>query len=717
MAEIDLVFLWHMHQPYYGDPVAGKYTMPWVRLHGIKGYYDMPLLLKEFPEVGFSINLTPSLMRQLREYVEKNIYDEFYDLSVKPASYLTTSEKIFLLRNFFLCRKDTMIMNYAPYQRLFFARGTRPGVDLERAATDFSVQEFLDLQVWFNLTWFGFKASEEYPEIQELRHKGSRFTEADKLHVLQLHKEILAKLIPLYKELWAGGQLEVTTTPFYHPILPLLCDSDIAREASPQMTLPPRFSHLADAHRQVKTGLEYMEETFGRRPVGMWPGENAVSDEALRIIAQNGVTWVNTDEQLLRKTRPNKSRSELIYAPYSFQDTQLKVAFRDQEISDIIGFNYSRLESEVSVADFMRRMDIIKKQAEKLGRSRALVVIALDGENPWESFPESGRDFLRALLGRLSSEPDIQVSTMSQALERYAPEKLEHLAPGSWIKGNFEIWIGGAEENKAWDYLGQVRKDFEEFSQTSSGAKIETARNELMAAEGSDWFWWYGDDFYSEIDTEFDNLFRMHLKNVYLALDKRPRLFLEDPVKFDHPVKLTTSPAGFISPIIDGRENNFYEWHDAGSFDVLRFWGGYYSQEPHFSKIYFGFDAVTLYLRLDPHHPEEIKEDLDVEIRFEKPRIVQLQFPYKLEKQATQKYKAIVCRDKEDCIFESDAIRKVTVFELAAPFADLGFASGEEVLFRVYLYSSGRAVTRYPMDGLIGFTVPDRNFEIRMWNV
>lgn len=717
MAEIDLVFLWHMHQPFYGDPVAGFYPMPWVRLHGLKGYYDMPLLLEQFPQISFNINLTPSLLKQLRDYTELNIYDEYHQLSLKPAAELTPSEKIFLLRNFFLCRADTMILPHQGFQRLLAKRGTQPGTDLERAASDFSNQEFTDLQTWFNLTWFGFKARERFPELKELLRKGAGFSEDEKKRVLEIQRQILDGLLPLYRQLYSQGRLEISTTPFYHPILPLLCDTGVAYEASPGISLPSRFSWPQDAFDQVKSGLDYAEQSLGKRPEGMWPAENAVSDQALRIIAENGVKWANTDEQLLKKTRPGKNRAELVYHPYRFQDTDLKLVFRDQEISDIISFNYSQLDAETAVADFIRRLDAIKKQLDRLGRARGLVLIALDGENPWESFPESGREFLNLLFEKLAAEPGVKTTNLAQALKNYEPEPLYHLAPGTWIKGNFEIWIGHPEENQAWEYLNLVRRDAEEMFKSAQGPALELAKNELYAAEGSDWFWWYGDDFYSEIDTEFDNIFRTHLKNVYLALGKAPPLLLEEPVKFDHPVKLTQKPLGFISPIIDGRESNFYEWQDAGFFDVLKVLQGYYSQEPHFSKIYFGCDSLNLFLRLDPNRPEQIREQLTVEIRFEKPFVVQIKFPYNLEKEPHQKFSVRLCRSGEECVFENDSIRKNRIFELAIPFADLGFQAGQQAWFRVYVCKDDRELARYPRDGLVSFTIPGPDFESRMWNV
>jgi len=717
MTEIDLAFLWHMHQPYYPDPLAKLYSMPWTRLHGTKGYYDMASLLKEFPQIKYTINLTPSLIYQLKEYTDQAIQDDYYKLSEKKASELIPIEKLFLLKNFFLCRRETMIQPHPAYLKLLHKRGIRAGMDLEKSAREFSDQDFLDLQTWFNLAWFGFTALKEFPELNELKKKGKNFSEPDKLRVLSLQSEILKKLIPLYQELWNQGRLEVSTTPFYHPILPLLCDTEIAKEALAGVKLPPRFSWPEDARGQVKSGLDYMEQSFGRRPIGMWPSENAVSDWVLRIVAESGLQWVNTCEQLLKKSRPSRARADLIYHPYRFQDTELKVVFRDQELSDLISFNYSQLEAEVAVADFIRRLDGIKKQAERFGKNRALVLVALDGENPWEAFPESGVKFLSLLFQRLSKLDGVQITTVQEAIASQAPESLDHLAPGTWIRGDFDVWIGGSEENHAWDYLGRVRKDAEQMFKIADPEAVKLARSELFAAEGSDWFWWYGDHFYSDLDTEFDELFRMHLRNVYLALGKIPPLFLEEPVKFDHPVRLTQPPVGFISPIIDGRESSFYEWQEAGCFDVMKVTTARYTEDPYFSKIFFGFDRDHLYLRLDPHKPDQVVEEISVEIHFEKPSSKSICFPYHLEKLPEQKFQIALTGEFEPTTLEKSTIRKDKIFELTVPFADLGFSPGQEVWFQVYVLQDNKMIASYPRDGLISFKVPDQDFESRMWSI
>jgi len=717
MTEIDLAFLWHMHQPYYPDPLSGVYPMPWVRLHGIKGYYDMPSLLREFPEIKYTINLTPSLIYQLKEYLDKGVRDKYFLLSAKRASDLTQVEKVFLLKNFFLCRKETMIQPNLGYLRLLNKRGTRPGIDMEKASKEFSDQEFLDLQCWFNLAWFGFSALKEYPELNELKRKARNFSEDDKMYLLKLQMEILSKLIPLYQDLWNQGKLEISTTPFYHPILPLLIDTEIAREALPGVNLPPRFSWPEDARGQLKTGLDFMEQVFSRKPIGLWPSENAVSDDALKIIAETGLQWTNTCEQLLKKTKKGRARPDLVYHPYQFQESELKIVFRDQELSDLISFNYSQLEPEVSVTDFTRRLDGIRMQVEKLGKNRAFVLVALDGENPWESFPQSGYRFLSLLFQELSRKPEVHLTTVSEALKNYYPEKLEHLSPGTWIKGDFDIWIGAMEENKAWDYLGRVRKDAEQMFKTADPDAKRIAQSELFAAEGSDWFWWYGDDFYSDLDTEYDEIFRTHLRNVYLALGKIPPLFLEEPVKFDHPVRLTCQPVGFISPIIDGRESSFYEWQEAGCFDVLKVSGIRSTEDPIFSKIHFGFDLNHLYLRLDPHQPVNNNEDFFIEIHFEKPHPRRISFPYHLEKNPTQSFMLAQPGEWEEIALEKNSIRKDKIFELAVAFSELGFAPGDEIQFQVYVLLAGNVIATYPRDGLISLKVPDKDFESRMWTI
>ncbi len=716
MAVIDLVFLWHMHQPYYSNPIAKTYPMPWVRLHGVKGYYDIPLLLEEFPQLKMVVNLTPSLVKQIKEYSEENIIDDFFRLSQKPAEELNDIERIFLLKNFFLLKKETMIQPYPEYLRLLYKRGTRPIVDFGKKAKEFSAQELRDLQVWFNLAWFGFKAQKRFPEITELRKKGKDFSEEEKNHILELQKIILKELIDIYSRLQKEKRLELSTSPFYHPILPLLCDTEIARRASPEIKLPSRFAYPQDAKEQIQKGFLYIEKNLGSRPIGMWPSEASVSEQVLEICAEEKITWLATCEQIIEKTKKAR-RAELIYQPWRFRDTNLFVVFRDRALSDLISFTYGEIEAELAVSDLLRRLEGIKAEIEALGKSRALVVIALDGENPWENYPESGRDFLRKTFERLCKTEWINLSDLSSAITNYQPERIDHIEPGSWMEGKFEIWIGEPEENLAWEYLLKVRKDFDSLSQNADESALDLAKNELFASEGSDWFWWYGDDFYSEIANDFDEIFRTHLRNVYLALNQTPPLFLEQPVRFDHPVRLAKKPLGLISPVIDGRETNYYEWQEAGCFEVLKVLGAHYIEEPFFSAIYFGFDLHHLYLRLDPHQPQEVEQDIEVIVKFEKPTEAIISFPFHLEKLSQQKFILRKFNREKEISLESDLIRKEKIIELAVSFSDLGFSAGEEVWFRIEIKSQNQIIARYPQGGVIIFQVPSPDFETKMWNV
>ena len=301
MKPLHIAFLWHMHQPMYKDPLTGVYTMPWVRLHSIKGYYDMISLLEEFPEAKMTFNVVPSLIIQINDYADGRARDVFWDRSMKPAADLSFDEKKFILDNFFMCNWGTMIQPHNRYYEILKKRGMRQLTEdeISHAVKTFSTQEYLDLQVWFNLAWFGYKAVEKDKALSELIKKDKNFTEDEKRYVLESQIRILKELLPTYKRFQDNGQVELTISPFYHPILPLVYDTDMASRCMPWAKLPDRFHHPEDAEEQIRRGVALYKETFGRNPSGMWPSEGSVAPELIPCFQKEGIRWIATDEAIL----------------------------------------------------------------------------------------------------------------------------------------------------------------------------------------------------------------------------------------------------------------------------------------------------------------------------------------------------------------------------------------------------------------------------------
>ena len=349
-----VAFLWHMHQPFYKDLVTGGYAMPWSRLHGVKDYYGMAHILRDFPDIRQTFNLVPSLMDQIIDYSEKGASDIYLDHARKPAADLGKGEQIFVLRNFFLANWDNMIRPYPRYWELLSKRGTDVSDrELGRMARYFSAQDFLDLQVWFNLAWFDPLFKDSDPMLIGLIQKGRDFTEEEKGQLIEKQREVMRLILPEYRDLWEQGRIEVSASPYYHPILPLLCDTDAAKTASPGIRLPTRFSHPEDAEAQVSRALARFSEVFGRRPVGMWPSEGSVSEAVIPIVADQGIKWLATDEEVLAKSLDIpldrdfsgvSKRPEVLYRPYRavHDDREVSIVFRDHTLSDLIGFVYSK---------------------------------------------------------------------------------------------------------------------------------------------------------------------------------------------------------------------------------------------------------------------------------------------------------------------------------------------------------------------------------------
>jgi len=605
-----VTFLWHMHQPFYKDPVQGEYILPWTYLHAVKDYYDMPAIVEETPGAKVVFNLVPSLLEQIQEYAAGTAVDPFLSRARRPPADLDEEDRLFLLENFFSANRQRMIEPYKRYRELYLLAGDGALGGRRERLRALGEQDLLDLQVWFYLAWTGAAARRRFPVFGELLKKGKGFDEADKRLLFETQRALIGEIIPLYKRLHEEGKVELSVTPYFHPILPLLCDSRLATVALPKLPLPAApFRHPEDARSQVAGAIASFQEIFGFAPRGMWPSEGSVSDEALAIMAEKGLSWAASDEWVLAQTLPGglgKER-EALYRPYSFhqEGRDISLFFRDHGLSDLIGFTYSQWEPERAVSDFVSRLKAVRQKS----LASRVVPIIMDGENAWEYYQDNALPFLSTLYRTLEETPGLATATFSEVLEK-VPERrsLGRIHPGSWINANYGIWIGHPEKNQGWEYLARARaaaveKSPEVAKLLSGGASNDRAAHlvckALWAAEGSDWFWWYGDDHFTPHAASFDLLFRRHLMNVYRLLGLEVPSELYEPIKKLFPAGFVREPAALITPAITGVVNDYFEWLAAGLYDLTRLACSMHAAEGVLQSLYYGFDREYFYFRID----------------------------------------------------------------------------------------------------------------------
>jgi alpha-amylase/alpha-mannosidase (GH57 family) len=496
-----------MHQPYYQDLLTGETDAPWVRLHAVKDYLDMVQILEKYPAIHQTFNLVPSLVEQIESYVNNTVKEKFLLLSLKPAKDLSAQDKAFILERFFSINKEKVISIHPRYYNLYLKR---------QSNIEFSTQEYLDLQVWFNLAWIDPSFRRLTPELSRMMDKGRFFNEEEKLFVLNRQSEIIKEIIPTYKKFLETSQIEITTTPFYHPILPLLYSTNVAKQANTRTMLPKvKFAYPADCKAQIDEAIKFHTSRFGA-PSGMWPSEEGVSEHIIPFIIQSGINWIVADEAILFKSLKKKRRgTRLLYQPHllSRKDGSLNIIFRDRNLSDIISFVYQAWKTEDAVGDFMRHLQVIN---EGFKDEDILVTVAMDGENAWEYFVNDGLDFLNSLYQKLSDSKFVKTTTIKEYLKTHPPKsQIEYLQPGSWIFAEFGKWIGNPHKVRGWEFLAKARLDLEESINSMDEKNIGLAWKQMYILEGSDWFWWLGED-----HADFDKLFRMHLSNLYTLMGK-----------------------------------------------------------------------------------------------------------------------------------------------------------------------------------------------------
>jgi len=515
---IHLSFIFHMHQPYYKNLLTEESLAPWVRLHGVKDYLDMVEILTKYPKIQQTFNLVPSLIEQLEDYVEARVKDTYLGLSFKPAQNLTEEDKEFLRSRFFSINKERVISLFPRYYELYLKNAS---------GQQFNEQDFRDLQVWFNLSWIDPSYRQDIPELKAIVRKARFFSEEDKLLVLQKQLEIIRRILPGYKRFLEEQKIELTVSPFYHPILPLLYNTKIAREANLKTPLPQEgFSYPEDALAQINLANEFFRSRFGRLPEGMWPSEQAVSEHIVPFLIQAGIRWIVVDEGILFKSLKLKRRdTRILYQPHliSCKDGELILVARDRNLSDLLGFVYHSWDPRDAVNDFLGHL---KRINQAFKDKDVFVVIAMDGENAWEYYIDDGHPFLNLLYESLSELDFVKVTGVSEFLKTHRPKRqIKRLAAGSWIFSEFGKWIGDFYKNKAWDYLSRARNELKKIQRNPAGINIALAIKQMFICEGSDWFWWYGEN-----QMDFDALFRMHLSNFYQIIGQDVPAYLKRPL-------------------------------------------------------------------------------------------------------------------------------------------------------------------------------------------
>lgn len=603
-----------MHQPVYKLTPDGDYLMPWVRMHAVKDYLDMVLWVEKYDKLKLNFNYVPVLIDALINY-SNGAHDIHSRLSVKPEDELTYEDKIFILNNFFDANYQTMILPSSRYHELYKIIQTSGTGDVEVLTN----QQYSDLMALFNLAWIdpSFKTSDL--KLKKLVKKGKNYTLEDRIDIINIHRKIIKKIIPTLKKCLEENKIELTTSAYYHPLLPALLDYKELRQNSGAEDELLELNTDSDARIQTIYALNRMEEVFGKRPKGIWASELCVSPKTLEMLKDAGVEWSVSDEGILANSIDYEFVHDFkgyLQDPYHLLKTYeynngLKMIFRDASIHTLVSFEYSHHDSVATANDLYDRIKVIQSKILSSPDQDHLLTIALDGENCWENYIDDGNVFLDTLYKLITDDKSLETVLISDYLEKTKEHKsLNKIVSGASFNRNLKLWINEPVKDLAWTYLKRVRKDFEEFSQNDpNNPNIEAALNELFICEGSDWFWWYGEPNYSGRDNIFDYIYRTHLKNVYAYFDKDYPQFLDDPLTSISANQPSNYPVDMITPEINGKDvvDNLDIWNKAGCIEIPD--GPVLRESKLFEKIRFGFDENNLYLKF--HLNKYIKSNND----------------------------------------------------------------------------------------------------------
>ncbi|MDD5157030.1 glycoside hydrolase family 57 protein [Sulfurimonas sp.] len=652
---LNLSFFWHMHQPDYRG-LDGVMKMPWVFLHAIKDYYEMPWLLSEYLGLKATFNLSASLIEQIKLYDKPIENDYFLSLWIQHPSMLDANERGWLIKLIGAMQFETMVRPIGRYAELYYKN-------------NLSDDEFIDLEVVFILAWCGNYLRLHNTYVKMLFEKKQGYTQSDKTILLESLAEFIKGILPFYGELQKQGVISISTTPYFHPILPLLLDMQNASLANSATALPSgAFSLQEDANEQVERSIVLYKDTFGCNPNGFWPAEGAVDEKSVLIYKKHNIKWIATDEAILYKSL-NRYDPSAHYQPYIFND--VAIAFRDHGLSDQIGFEYRHKDANEASGQFMNALEQIAQS-----EVNPTVCVIVDGENAWEFYENNGLNFFKSLYGSLSSSSWCSTLTMDEVASLKTAGHLDALAPGSWIHGTFDTWAGHPEKNRAWEFIFGAYRDMKEHSENISDEVMKEIRYHLLASECSDWFWWYGEDHFTGFSIEFDKLFRDHLIRIYQLLDIAiPKELFEPIISSIKPKPFWIKPINAISPTLSGGKTLFFEWMGCGVIDERHAFSTMDRLRGPVDIMYYGLDKNRIYFALEGSFS-----------KFKEPQI---------------KVKIAEC--KETVIVEPIILNRRVEFSLSRDSLD-GLKS---IHLRIFLLNEAKTVQSLPGFGVLELNLDD----------
>lgn len=737
--ELSTAFVWHFHQPNYQTQQNGIRLMPWARLHAIKDYLDMLIIIDKFPNIKLNFSIVPSLIDTIEDYA-KDGHDIHSKLTITPIEELTDDDKLYILNYFFDVNYENLISKNPRYNDLY----TKRYKNAEIGINDFSLQDYSDIMLLFNLMWFDPVWHRVYPLLNELVNKGCNYTLEDRIQLIELNRVIIRQIIPTFKEYQEKGRIEILTSPYNHPIMPILINPNDLKTPSLKYPMPDcKISMVQDVKEQLKMAFEKIKNTFGQYPKGVWPSEHFVSQKTLDLIANIGAKWVITDESVLSNSLKKDFERDFrgcykdpydvcsLYYYKTKLNKRVNLIFRDAVIANLISFEYAHHNSELSANDLFDRIKTVHDKLKNSPEKNHLLTIAMDGENSWDNYPQDGEIFLKTLYSLLNQDKNIKTVLISEYIEqnKESEKLLEKVESGSWTNQEFQLWIAEPTKNLAWKYLVQARNDLRELEKLGILTKnqIKQAKDEIYIAEGSDWFWWYGEPNNSGQDHIFDFMFREHLKNVYNIIKKPIPEYLETPLTafIGKPLK---NPTREIKPSINGYIKDNNEWQYAGCIDIP---GGPILQENKlFNRIYFGNDNENLYLRFDINKylldsKENFKDYFSIYVYIKANNSIDnytssvrttnksnsllpvllndYTHEIKIELTNNKKFPLQFSKSTQDGLWELNWTHNIKyahkeIFEMAVPFDDLLIQKGESIDFFFLTGYCGITEETYPKD-------------------